>query len=260
MVKIISSLLLLNFYFLPLFGQDTAKVKTTIGIGMGSNQKQIKDYCLNKTLFNGFGLTGSFFLQKKTTSTINILQLNFTYNKIKNRYDFIASSFNVSPNLSYTFAIKTKPVWKLNNYLGAKLSSGTDLSFYTMWDDSHIYWLTNTHISLYYQSQIQLRKNTLKLSTSFPLLASVSRPPSRRLNKMDKRDADYILKTIYSNQELQSLNSFQNINLRFKYQYRVGEKLSHAIEYTYNYTHNNKTSSKEIFLVEHQIKFYVIIN
>ncbi len=241
-------------------GQDFSR-NSSHEINIGAVFRQSKDYCLNKTRYQGIGFQAGYAWKNVSPENIHDIQFDTKYSKLVNRYDILPASFYVSPELSYGYARNLTPDNSiLDSYMGGQINIQPNLWYYAMWDDSHFYWFTNNNLSLYNHTYLPLKNNFIEFTLSIPIVALVSRPSARRDYKMDKSDLDYIVDKMYSNLKLQTINRFHGAKLKIGYAYRINSKVAHRIAYSFNISRIDTPDSKILVTIDHGLQMVLILD
>jgi len=242
------------------FSQTTIKSDPhNYGITFGLNGYQVKEKVLCNVKHSGRFFSGGFSFEQSSESSLQNLELYFTINKLKSRYDPDNKSIVINPFIHFSYKKKVRVInQKLSLYAGGITGGTWHLAFYENWDDSHLYWLTNYFIGVDGKAVYRISgKSDFFIGMNMPVLSLVSRPPALILYKMDNPDFSYALNKMHENIGLTSLHRHFMFDMNIGYTYEFSDKFKQRFFWRMCYIHNSMENSKVISIMTHTfgIKF-----
>lgn len=227
-------LILLLIISFKLIAQTDHLAKNSFGVSVGVNQ--VKEENLHPKVHKG-AVYSLNYRRGKSKKNYSYFDFIFQYSKIKTVFEEAPVSMNIQVGARYGYLFECLKKDKLSFYLGPNLSSGYSLNFYSKWDDSHLYWAD--HLSLGVANKLNYAlsdKTALSFDLNYTLFSFFSRPEIDRAYKIDDVSFGGIIKNLNSDFEAGTLNKSFVLHFQTTYQFKLSEKLTEAISYSFNYS------------------------
>ncbi len=181
------------------------------------------------------------------------VELNLNFNLLKSRYDPESASIVINPSINYRYTRKVKNIKQdFSLFLGGITGFNSHSTYYTNWDDSHIYWLTSYDLGMdcifiYQKSD----KSSFLLEINTPFVALVSRPPERFLYKVLNPKFSWLIAEFHDNMKLTSIHQHFALNMNLAYKFRYSKKFEQRLFWQFSCLNNRMSYSKEISILTH---------
>lgn len=247
----------LIFMLSPLLASEHAGLdnKTRdFGIALGINEYQVKDRVLNNIRHRGLSPTAlGAAWDISSVGTLQRYELLLMVNLLASRYDPERSSYAISSSFRYRL-LKRFPgtVAGFRYALGGGLGGDHDLVYYSKWDDCRTYWLTSYHLTINGRLDRELTGNTgYWLEAGLPVVALVSRPPERFLDKMGRPDLPGLLGELHDDLRITSIHEhfLGKVKLGFTVRRPAGSRLD--LFWQLKYARSSMPYSRTIDIVTH---------
>jgi hypothetical protein len=230
------------------------------GFTIGLNEYQVKEKVLNNIRHRGMMPALAFSYEKSKKISRQRFEFFLIVNMLKSRYDPDRSSIVINPSINYRYARKVKDIdqdFKL--FLGGIAGLNSHGAFFDNWDDSHLYWLTSYSLGIdailtYQRSE----KSFFFLEINSPVLALISRPPTRFLYKAVNPEFSWIVSEYHKNLRLTSIHEHFVLNLDLEYRFRYSKKFMQSIFWRFRYAKNSMSYSKNIDILTHTLGLTII--
>lgn len=212
MTRAILALVFLIFTLSPVLAGDKSgldDVHRDFGIALGINEYQVKERVLNNIRHRGLSPTAlGIALDILSAKTLQRYEMFLMLNLLESRYDPSRTSYVLSSSIRYRLLKKSPRTGAYFNYsLGGGIGGDHDLVYFSRWDDCRTYWLTSYYITMDGLLDRELSEElSCWLEASIPIVALVSRPPHRFLDKMGRPDLVGLLGEIHDNMRITSLH------------------------------------------------------
>ncbi|UCD37617.1 MAG: hypothetical protein JSW54_12445, partial [Fidelibacterota bacterium] len=187
-------------------------------------------------------------------------ELFLMVNILASRYDPSRRSYAISSSFRYRRVKKAPtPIANLSYALGGGLGGDHDLVYFSKWDDCRTYWLTSYYLTMDGRLDRELtEESSCWLEVSLPVVALVSRPPDRFLDKMGRPDLAGLLGEIHDNMRITSLHEHFLGNVRLGYTVSTSRGSRRELFWQVKYARSSMPYSKTIDILTHAVgvQFY----
>lgn len=228
----------------PVMSQENEQlqIKSSFQLMFGLNE--LKESNLHNTVHKGV-LYGLIYEHSKQSNNISLYDIGLKFSRVKTGYEDLSASAYAELFGRYSYFFKITKKTKSTFYFGPEIRLNYDVSFYPNWDESHLYWANYLSLGIGNQYRYQISdKHSLRVNISIPLLSAYSRPLPDRQYKIDDTSFGGIISSLNNNIESGTVNKSFYLNTKLEYQFRITDRISEAICYSYNYT---RVSSREGF-------------
>ncbi|MEE9464531.1 MAG: hypothetical protein V3W14_03005 [Candidatus Neomarinimicrobiota bacterium] len=228
---------------------------------LGVNEYQVKEKVLNNIKHRGF-FPGALGIARDISSakTLQRYEVFLMFNMLESRYDPDRTSYVLSSSFRYRLLRKFPKTGVYFSYsLGGGISAEHDLVYFYNWDWNRTYWLTSYNLTLDGLLDRELsNESSCWLEASMPVLALVSRPPHRFLDKMGRPDLAGLLGEIHDNMRLTSLHEHFLGKVKLGYTVRKSTGSRRDLFWQIKYARSSMPYSRTIEILSHVfgVQFY----
>jgi hypothetical protein len=226
----------------PVMSQEKEQKQRSFQLMFGLNE--LKESNLHNAIHKGV-LYGLIYEHGKHSNNISQYDIGLIFSRVKTGYEDLSASAYAELFGKYGYFFKVTTKRKSTFHFGPEIRLNYDVSFYPNWDESHLYWANYLSLGIGNQYRYQFSdKHSLRVDISIPLLSAYSRPLPDRQYKIDDTSFGGIISSLNNNIESGTINKSFYLNTKLEYQFRITDRISEAICYSYNYT---RISSREGF-------------
>ncbi|HLP05995.1 MAG TPA: hypothetical protein VK152_11260 [Paludibacter sp.] len=234
--------LLFSTTVFPAMSQEKGQMQLKNSFQLMFGLNELKEGNLHDKVHNGI-LNGLIYEHSKQSNNISLYNIGLKFSRVKTAYEDLSASAYAELFGRYGYFFKVTSKTKSTFHFGPEIRLNYDVSFYPNWDESHLYWANYLSLGIGNQYQYQITdKQSLKINICIPLFSAFSRPIPDRQYKIDNTSFGGIINSLNSNLESGTVNKSFYLNTNVEYVFRITDRISEAICYSYNYT---RLSSRE---------------
>jgi hypothetical protein len=260
MTRAILVLVLLIFTLSPVRADDKSGqpdiVHKNFGIALGINEYQVKETVLNNIRHRGLSPTTlGLSLDISSAKALQRYEVFLMLNLLASRYNPSRTSYVLSSSIRYRLLKKSPGTGAHFSYsLGGGIGGDHELVYFSKWDDCRTYWLTSYYITMDGLLDRELSKeSSCWLEASIPVVALVSRPPDRFLDKMGRPDLAGLLGEIHDNMRITSLHEHFSGKVKLGYTVRKSTGSRWDLFWQIKYARSSMPYSRTIDILTHAV-------
>ncbi len=221
----------------PLMSCNGQQAQGVMGIfGMGLRHVQINDRIVSPVRSDGIAFALSLGAEYEINASRHALWLRGGFGELANRYDLPVVAFDLRIGYGYLRRIVAEADGSWSLHGGATLSWGTAVQFYSLLDESHLYWMTATELGVKGSSTWRMGDRArLAVDLGLPISALVSRPPEERYYNNDQPNPSAILDLVHSRSRLSGPLDYSGFDIAASYSFDLSDRLVEEIQYRGSY-------------------------
>jgi len=236
---------------------DSVYTHHIFAVNAGFNQ--IKEEILHRKVHQGF-IVGINYSRERFHQDFNTIQLELYYSPLKTKFESNSHSLNIQFKGSIQKIYQIQKLKSISFFAGPQLSANYNLSYYTKWDDGHLYWADHLSLGISSRTIFEIHSSrSIYLNFSLSTLSIFSRPEDYREYKIDDVSLSGVLSNMNSNIEFGTLNKTLNLSAECEYNYAIIGKIRQAISYQFCFSYLNSRMSLPFKNIQHQFKFKLYI-
>ncbi|MGW8266084.1 MAG: hypothetical protein ACWGSQ_06930 [Longimicrobiales bacterium] len=225
------------------------------GFTLGVSVYQARDEVLNNLRHRGPSIMAGVFWEGMSNAAMHRMEVSFAFAPLTDRYSPDRSSLLFQPAIELRYARKAVRISEdYSLFLGGTVGWNSRFSFYENWDQAHAYWLTSSHLGLAASLVRPLDNgNAFQLDLDAPLLAVVSRPPSRFEYKEVRPDLGWVFREIHSDPRVTSIHEHTAVTATLSYLRPGGGFFGQRLFWQTAFTSSRLPSSRPFTSLSHTL-------